>query len=1299
MNRTSVRAVTAAGGAPSLLPLVLLSALLAACGPSAAVRHDWGAAGAAARFEATAPGASPAALRRAAATALCGGGGSLVDARAWQAGAIADAPKDGRLQLEAALLAAFADDAAAVLRHGVAAVELLPDGPERAAALLLLRSEARWAAGYEDVVGTLLPHLRPDGPDPDVAEQAGLGIFELLRGAAEDDAARASLQQLGVPVRWRLSAPWGPHGADDFDRPLPPEQELGRPLPPLLISDDAGWPRVIHTVEQVIPDGELFFPMLREAGVGYGEARFALDRGGAVVVQVETPVSVRLWVDGAPVLTLDGVHELGAETARAVVELPAGGHRVLVKLASARPGGWARVRLWAVGGGRVTPDEGNGGPLGAVARGLDPRPGPPLLAERLSAPLPTPAHPERVYDWIARWLAASRRPSLDNRVSDGAARALAEALPRSPAAWTLRGLQDVDDPALPEDLRRSRAAAAFGEGLRLAPEDPSLLAHQARLDREDGRLQEGLARVDRALAADPQHGPSLRLRLHLLAQLGWTAEADLAYEALLQAPLTPETVGTALAWDHASGRWAAAAELSRRWYERAPGAAREAVASLTWAFGDYERAAVALVSWHQANPGLDTPLRHLVQLLRVAGAADDERAALGAWAAAVPTDVWARRRLAERLLMDGDIHAAMTIWEGILTDFPATTEVHEVLGALRDEPVLAAPADTAADWLARYDAARSGALAAWDGAPGVQVLVSTDVRVYPDGSFVEVQRQIQRVQSKEVADANGELAVPPDAILLEARTVQAGGTVREPEVDQGKGALSFSGLGPGDALEVRMMRVQPSRRRTGGTIGSCSVGAFAMPTFALRCRVIVPEGVPVDVTRRNGMPPATTTREGGFVVHTWALDGVPPVRQEPFTAPPAEFVPHALLRYGPDGQEAAAWEVVWRAMRAQLRPRLKPSPELLRFAAGLARDRSPREAARRAYLYVRDEVAATSRPAALSAPAATTLAARKGDPALLLVALLRAQGRDPNLLLCRPRDDAQVADPQPSETVYRRPLVKLRPDDGPALWLDLDDRFTPFGHVPPALRGADCLVVVGPEATGAQAVLVPEDVGAPDEWDFHVTLALDAEGGARGTLRATGSGLAPAAVRRVLGAAKQEERRAVVEDWLRRSLPGVRLESLTFDGLDSAERPLVLAATFAAASVLERRDGRLSAAALVPGPLGSYLTGAPQPDDYLMMPRRSNPLALHWLSERVTLDVTAPPGARFVEAPRGAAEASHGLRFEQSVAAEGARLTVRRRLHVPEGRVQAAEFAGLARVVTAIHQAANAPVRVELGAP
>lgn len=67
---------------------------------------------------------------------------------------------------------------------------------------------------------------------------------------------------------------------------------------------------------------------------------------------------------------------------------------------------------------------------------------------------------------------------------------------------------------------------ALAEALAKAPDHPGLLSQQALLDLAEGRVEEAVARLDRAVAVDPHDSQLYYQRGHALRRLGRGAEAD-----------------------------------------------------------------------------------------------------------------------------------------------------------------------------------------------------------------------------------------------------------------------------------------------------------------------------------------------------------------------------------------------------------------------------------------------------------------------------------------------------------------------------------------------------------------------------------------------------------------------------------------------------------------------------------------------------------------------------------------------------------------------------------------------------
>ena len=142
----------------------------------------------------------------------------------------------------------------------------------------------------------------------------------------------------------------------------------------------------------------------------------------------------------------------------------------------------------------------------------------------------------------------------------------------------------------------------------------------------------------------------------------------------------------------------------------------------------------------------------------------------------------------------------------------------------------------AADGAARLAEARRGALAAESpllAFPVVTVLDRILTEVLADGGTTELTHRLRQANTRQGADALGDIRVPAGARLLIARTIKADGRLVYPEITPGKTDISLSELKPGDAVEtawVTHSRVEPEE---GGYLTSIGFAHIGVPILAI----------------------------------------------------------------------------------------------------------------------------------------------------------------------------------------------------------------------------------------------------------------------------------------------------------------------------------------------------------------------------------------------------------------------------------------------------------------------------------
>ncbi len=175
-------------------------------------------------------------------------------------------------------------------------------------------------------VQTLLANSSADWPELNTAL-----LDAAMDGASGLDAktiARAS----GILTEWRVVGPLGRHPLLDFDQmSISPNDDLAK------TSYDN---RAVENFQ--FPDGIIRLPpYLSPRGIFYAAAHFASLAPGFWTVRTESAGALDIYVDGTRVLRQDASRRGTDVHGSAIVEIPAGPHRVLAKFA----GGAAPLRI------------------------------------------------------------------------------------------------------------------------------------------------------------------------------------------------------------------------------------------------------------------------------------------------------------------------------------------------------------------------------------------------------------------------------------------------------------------------------------------------------------------------------------------------------------------------------------------------------------------------------------------------------------------------------------------------------------------------------------------------------------------------------------------------------------------------------------------------------------------------------------------------------------------------------------------------------------------------------------------
>lgn len=1155
-------------------------------------------------------------------------------ARAWVEGndraaarrAFSEASEDdAAAALWSAWLAHHELDRERAMSEATRALKLAPDAPEGwAAAALIERLVAQGAALPADAAA-----VQPRGA--------------IARALATRRAPSSGLDEASTFARGGWLVDWlveGPVGPDD---PIAFESWIEARRPP-----------------PAAPSA----PVSREVLALGGRVTLAAgERPGLYVATscFEAPRGAELWAafPGRAELTVDGVRveRPDRETWRARLALSDGVHRLSVRVQSG-----PRDELFVVvGDARPAPCP--SGPAATPARAAVEAILPTVASFDLGAatewaagylraevagqePLASDEARERALAWVperadassallAAWVewAGDRAPARDRRT------ALEEAVrldPASPAARVALGRAAWDDEGV-EALQHFRAAA------QAAPDHwlPPWLAHGWLAER--GRAAAALEQLELALERSPPVWVFEDARRFLVQAR--------RLERVAEHPGRPTTGD---AWSDAAalgraGRFGPASELAYPLARAAPTAERWAdIARWELGRGAHGRAGAAAQRAIALDPLRDDAARTLLQAT----------AALGDHETFVDTLAQLRRTGGADLQVE--LLAASVLGESALLEPPDSWVGRNL--TFDPQPYLE-PAP------GRSEPRGVDSLEPWAAHEHVVLLDRVIDRVRPDGSVASEQHAIIRVQSRAAVDAFGEVAPPPNAILLDLKTIEPDGATLEADRHPGKADLSLPRLSPGDAVERRWLALESPSTPRGGYVRRFFFAGDA-PTVRADLVVIVPDGVELHHRAVNGAPEPYVRREPGRTVHIWQSSSQPAVVREPFAAPAPEFLPHVVVWAGIDERRALGANLL--AARRMTTPSAYVET---RARAIVDPDASDDDRLASLEAWIRGHI--DSGP---PRPPLETLLARSGSRTALLVAMARAVGVDAELVALRPGTAARVrsAYPDPSNFELLAGRARL---GGRLHWWLLDDGMDRAGALPAELRGGSYVV-----ARRDRPVPRPIEDAWIDTTPQSSALVADlrADGTLTGTLTWTLGDRHAAELVEFERRVAAEDRPRQLEHVLGAAWPGIRLSDVRIDSERSTLRARVEWPGFAHVTSEGLRIDDLFAEL----PLGRVF-GDPGPADFTSLTDRQTPLLVRESRELLRVRLRLPAGLEPRERPRSFRRVTPFGSFERRthLAPDRRTLELFHARWLPQIRVQPEDYGAFRQTLEVVVQA------------
>lgn len=1177
---------------------------------------------------------SPAAVRDLTFGELFAPGGDPARAEALMPRARKLAPRSAELAFAQGMLADMHGRPNAALQAYLESIELAAaDGHPESQALIEAASYSVFGQSglARDFVAHVHARLTPllQKPGLSLAARSTLGDVLVPLAYRRGDAAYVAwlAQTLGCVRAVRVAGPFGPRELLGFDAPPPVD-----PSQPLAAAYDLGPGRGTrptrtqhaHACALNLGAGEV-----ADGGMSLAEAPLEVTRAGDYLLRLDTPNSVELFLDGKSVLRVDRRKQLGARVMFLKLSLSAGSHRLLARVSSRHPNPVLELSF-----APLTPSD-------------------QFVLQPSAAPRPEPGL--GLYLRVAGALA--RGDVLTAR------QALAEPTQAREASAVLllqRAGVALSDPLLPESVRADEARRYLSLAASRDPAAWGPVVQLASLAAKAGRVKESIGVMRKAEERWPEV-PAIGVALsEMLRGKNFGAAADRELARVRE--LVPDAcgpIGAQLDAARARERYGEVVALTEELVKcDALSNARYTLLLEQRAFPDAQRELARLEALQPESGRYATLVAKLTLAKNMNDRAASERV-IAELRRAYPRSYTGAIEQIDALASSGRKDAALQALQLATHNEPASMSgLHRVARAL-GQPHPLEPYRK--DGLAALQAFQASGIK-YDG-PQVLVLDYMALRVFEDGSSIELIHTVQKAQSDEAVDQLGEVEVPEGAQVLTLRAIKPDGRRLEADNIAGKNSVSLPNFAPGDYVEFEYLQAKgPADGFPNGYLGErFYFKSFEIPFHRSQMVVLLPGDMPYQIDPRGAAPQVQEKLQDGLRVLDFAVDQSVPLVEEPNSVTAREFIPSVRIGV------RATYEALIESLRDVLSDRALYDPywaELAREIAGGAAANDYRLRAERLYTWVLANIENNNE---VFSQAAVMLRARAGNRARVLHYLLGLAGVPAQLGLARSfgadRFESGMAD---AETYDHLLVLVPSGSSAPPIWLFTNERWAPFGFLPAALRSQPALLL----EPNAPRVRVSDGLLGPDSRRFAVTAQLTAEGAAKIEVTETLHGSEAVAWRGQLEqipAAQLEHR--MEQEYVSRLFPGASLSSLKISGREQSNPELALHYVLEVRNFARPVGDGLAIPSILPSEVSANLARTAV--------RKTTELIGSPLKTEVSMKLQFPSGFTLASTPAPenltAAFAARPT-FSDRVQVEGSALQLERSLQLPAMRIDPKDY-------------------------
>jgi tetratricopeptide (TPR) repeat protein len=496
-------------------------------------------------------------------------------------------------------------------------------------------------------------------------------------------------------------------------------------------------------------------------------------------------------------------------------------------------------------------------------------------------------------------------------------------------------------------------------------------------------------------------------------------------------------------------------------------------------------------------------------------------------------------------------------------------------------------------------------------------------RIFADGSSIYYYHGITRAVTPNGAKQASTLQHLPDSLILNLRIIKPDGSiVVPPELKYGTVEINLNDVEPGDLVEEEYLAaMEPTGASRRGHLSpytyrfADSERAFGLSEYVL----LVPDGIELMIDGNFTGLEREEREEEGLRVISWRAESVPPIPREPYGPPNQELLPWVSYGFG------VSWQDVGDAIRDQVLPVLRSSPELRAWSEPLIAKEEPLAAVQSLVDALSEEVEVGRGHLVPGTTAGASFSLKTSNRIAIIASVLAEADWQVDLLLARPRALAGTHLEVPGTETFYQPLLRVMHDQQ-TIWIDIEEDRRGVDHISPILQGSDALVLplTRPMVAVSYLELLPEMANPDLEDRQRMVVEVDAAGNATLTLEIS---LRGARAERMLQQfhSVPEDRLAIIYNQIAtRFFPGA---SQIEGSIERREDGALMSFSMALPHACEVSETVMTCRGLV---IGSPLSPA-----LASLPERKFPLILQLpVQRRFKVELTAPPGFTMERPPR-----------------------------------------------------------------